>query len=176
MLSKCHLSAKVAILTFACSMTAYASEQLMPLAQSGEWMAMAHKVSMTAAPDVCIALNPRAGVALRGDGDTVQFKVIDKKWSLPNSVTGNVLIVIGDWNLTLAISDNSEDSVSADVDVTEVLALLTNMDKAATMAVTVGKAKAIPVSLVGSSKVANAFRTCAGIAGSSGKGGENPFK
>lgn len=50
------------------------------------------------------------------------------------------------------------------------------MDKAAAMAVTVGKAKPISVSLTGSSKAANAFRTCAGIEGGSGKGGENPFK
>jgi hypothetical protein len=155
---------------------AAADEQMVPLAQSGEWVAMAHKVSMTATPDVCIAVNPRAGIALRGDGDTVEFRVFDKKWSLPNSVQGNVLISIAGWSVTLAISANSDDSVTAELDPTEILSLLTNMDKSAAMSVTVGKAKPIPVSLAGSSKAANAFRVCAGLDGSSEKGGENPFK
>jgi hypothetical protein len=155
---------------------ANADEHLVPLAQSGEWVAIAHKVSMTAPPDVCIAINARSGVAFRGDGDSVQLRVIDKKWSLPNSVHGDVLVAIGDWNLTLPIGDNTEDSVSAEVNAADILTLLTSMDKGSTMLVTVGKTKPISVSLTGSSKVANAFRTCAGIEGSSAKGGDNPFK
>jgi hypothetical protein len=76
--------------------------------------------------------------------------VTNKKWSLPASVEGSVLIVIGEWNETLAISDNTEDTVSAEVTRAEILTLLTNMDKAATMTVTAGRAKPIPVSLTGS--------------------------
>jgi hypothetical protein len=166
----------VGITVLAGSCPANADEHLVPLAQSGEWVAMAHKVSMTAAPDVCVAYNARSGVALRGDGDTVQLRVIDKKWSLPNSVQGVVLVAIGNWNVTLPIADNTDDSVSAEVSAEDIVTLLTNMDKASTMAVTVGKAKPISVSLAGSSKAANAFRTCAGIEGGGEKGGDNPFK
>jgi hypothetical protein len=176
MLFKIHLGAAAALLAIACPPVVHADEQLVPLAQSGEWVAMAHKISITSPPDVCIAFNPMAGIALREDGDTTQFRVTDKKWSLPTSVQGNVLIVIGDWKLTLTISANTEDSIAANMEQPEIATLLTNMDRAATMAVTVGKAKPIPVSLTGSSKAANAFRTCAGIEGGSGKGGENPFK
>jgi hypothetical protein len=173
---KCQLGAIAALIVCSCPLMAIADEQMVPLAQSGEWVAMAHKVSITARPDVCVAFNLRAGIALRGDGDTVEFRVIDKNWSLPASVTGDVLIAVGGWNLTLAINDNTEDSISSEMKPADIVALLTNMDKAATMAVTVGKAKPISVSLTGSSKVANAFRTCAGIEDGSTKGGENPFK
>lgn len=154
---------------------AHADEQMVPLAQSGEWTAIAHKTSMTAPPDVCVAAN-RAGVALRADGDSVQFRVIDESWSLPASVEGDLLIVIGSWKLSLAIGQNNNTSVSAELDPSQILELLTTMDKASTMAVTVGKAKPRVVSLVGSARVSNAFRTCAGIGGTNRQGGANPFQ
>jgi hypothetical protein len=164
------------VLALSCPLAAVADERLVPLAQSGDWIAVSHKASITAPPDVCIAFNQRAGIAFRSDGNTFEFRVINDKWSLPASVEGSVVIVIGDWKLTLDISDNTDNSISADVEPAEVLTLLAAMDKASTMTVTAGKAKPIVASLTGSSKVANAFRTCAGIEGSSGKGGENPFK
>jgi hypothetical protein len=148
--SKYHLRAVAAMLTFAFPLISHADEQLVPLAINGEWVAVVHKVSITSPPDVCVAFNAAAGVALHADRDTVQFRVTNKKWSLPASVEGSVLIVIGEWNETLAISDNTEDTVSAEVTRAEILTLLTNMDKAATMTVTAGRAKPIPVSLTGS--------------------------
>ncbi len=48
------------------------------------------------------------------------------------------------------------------------------MDKAATMTLTVGKVKRV-VSLSGSTKSTNAFRTCAGFKGAPATSGSNPF-
>jgi len=175
-MAKSYLGAAALAYSLACPTLANADDHLMPIAQSGDWIAMAHKVSLTAPPDVCIAFNLSAGIALRADGNTIQLRVIDGKWSLPVSVQGSVLISIGDWKLPLEINDNTSDSISAALKPMEIFALLATMDKATTMTVTAGKAKPIPVSLTGSAKVANAFRTCAGIEGGSGKGGENPFK
>ena len=50
------------------------------------------------------------------------------------------------------------------------------MDAASAMIVTVGKAKPVTVSLIGSTKATNAFRTCAGINGNPKAPGSNPFE
>ncbi len=50
------------------------------------------------------------------------------------------------------------------------------MDKNAQMKVTVGKAKPMSVSLVGSTKAATAFKTCAGVKGGSSTPDSNPFQ
>ncbi len=50
------------------------------------------------------------------------------------------------------------------------------MDNSAIMTVTVGKAKPLAVSLVGSTRVTNAFRTCAGINSNAKTPGGNPFE
>jgi hypothetical protein len=44
------------------------------------------------------------------------------------------------------------------------------------MTVTGGKAKSFSVSLAGSTKTTNVFRTCAGIKSDAPSGGDNPFK
>jgi hypothetical protein len=66
--------------------------------------------------------------------------------------------------------------ISAVVDTPSIQPMLDAMAKASAMSVTAGKAAPISVSLLGSSKVLNAFRTCAGIAGSAPGAGSNPFQ
>jgi hypothetical protein len=50
------------------------------------------------------------------------------------------------------------------------------MGKSASMAATIGKAKPKTSSLSGSTKVTNAFRTCAGIHSNAASPGSNPFQ
>jgi hypothetical protein len=50
------------------------------------------------------------------------------------------------------------------------------MAKAASLKLTIGKDAPISVSLDGSTKALNAFRTCAGIGGGGTGGGSNPFQ
>lgn len=171
---KLHMMAAVSFVLFAGS--AAADEQMVPLAQSGDWAAIAHRPSMTAVPDVCVAINVRSRVAFWSDGGTVEIRISDSKWSLPTHVDGSIEIVIGDWKTIQTISGNEASMVTAVLDEDTYPAMFAAMDKASSMAVTVGKAKPINVSLAGSSRVTNAFRTCAGITGGDLKGGENPFK
>jgi hypothetical protein len=155
---------------------ARADEQMMPLAISGEWAAMAHKPSMTQPPDVCVAMNPKTGVAFWSDGDSVQIRVLNEAWSLPASVKGQIMVAVGNVKLSFDINDNTNKMVDANMESAEYQPLFGAMDSASSMMVTVGKAAPIAVSLLGSSKATNAFKTCAGIKGGSSKGGENPFQ
>jgi len=170
--------AAVMAVSLGCSavVAAWADEQLRPLAASGAWVAMAHQSSMTAAPDVCMAVNTNANVGLRADSDGVEFRIADNKWSLPAHVSGSIAITIGTWNTNVEIDANTDQSVEAIMPEDVLLAMFVAMDKATTMSVVVGKSKSRIVSLVGSSKATNAFRTCAGIHSSNEAAGENPFK
>jgi hypothetical protein len=155
---------------------AKADEQMMPLAISGEWAAVAHHASMTEPPDVCLVMNLKAGFAIRSDGETVQIRVSNDSWSLPTSVHGAIAVAVGNVKLSFDINDNTNTMVNADMEPSEYQPLFDGMDAASSMLVTVGKAAPFSVSLVGSSKATNAFKTCARISGGSSKGGQNPFE
>jgi hypothetical protein len=133
-------------------------------------------LSMTAPPDVCIASNVAAGFALRADNSGLQIRVINSKWSLPTGVNGAVRIDVGAFHKSFDIDDNTDNSVNAELSNDDALALFAAMDNAGIMSVTAGTAKAVAVSLVGSTKATNAFRTCAGLDSSGPGGGVNPFK
>ena len=166
------------VVVFGCGavISAWADEELTPLAESGSWVAMAHRTSMTALPDVCLAVNPIQKLAFRADSDGIEFRIADAKWSLPPNVQGSIGITVGSWNATLDIAANTDSSVSALVPEDVLLAMFAAMDKATVMSVAVGKAKPRAVSLAGSSKATNAFRTCAGVHSNDATAGENPFK
>jgi hypothetical protein len=50
---------------------AWADEQFIPLDQSGSWVAVEHRPSMTDPPDVCAASEISGAMVLRSDGTTV---------------------------------------------------------------------------------------------------------
>jgi hypothetical protein len=168
--------ALVVVGVFGLSGVGMADEEMIPLAESGEWVAVAHHVSMTAPPDVCIAMNLARGTAFRADENGVQFRVQDQKWSLPSDVQGNISVTIGSWKQSFDIDSNTSVMVSSEVSSDIALEMFSEMDKSSSMSVTVWKEKPNIVSLTGSTKATNAFRTCAGIKSNAESPGSNPFK
>jgi hypothetical protein len=154
---------------------AWADEQIIPLAQSGSWIAFEHRPSMMESPDACAASAMSGAMALRSDGTTVEIRSGNKTWSLPADVQGSISFTVNGDTYSFAIVSNTDTMVSADVDADKVQPILDDMAKASTLALTIGKAKPVSVSLSGSSKALNAFRTCAGIGGGAADGGANPF-
>jgi hypothetical protein len=155
---------------------ALADEQFVPLAESGDWVAMEHRPSMLDPPDVCLAANTKATVLLRDDGTTLEIRSTNQSWSLPNGVKGNLAIAVNNNSYSFDIDYNTDSMVSATVDPNKVSLLLDDMAKAASLKLTIGKDAPISVSLDGSTKALNAFRTCAGIGGGGSGGGSNPFQ
>jgi hypothetical protein len=155
---------------------AVADEMMVPIAQGGAWLTTAHRMSMTAKPDMCLTANFQSGIAFRSDENGIQVRIIDQKWSLPTGVDGAVTISIGSWKGVFEIDDNTDTMVNAEIENDDVIAMFAAMDTNASMSVGVGKAKPFTVSLVGSTKATNAFRTCAGLSSNSQTPGSNPFK
>ena len=154
-----------------------AEEMVVPLAQSGDWITAAHRTSITAAYDACLTTNLASGVAFRIDRESILMRVSDRSWSLPAGVTGSVSVQIGDWKETFPIGGNDSTMVDVVLSPSVAVKIFDAMDKASAMTVAVGKAKPIQVSLSGSTRATNAFRTCGGMPGSkSGAPGSNPFE
>ena len=89
---------------------------------------------------------------------------------------GVITVTVGDWTTTLDIGANTDDMIAALISDEIARTMFAAMDKAASMSVTIGKANAFQVSLKGSTRATNAFRTCAGIKANSKALGSNPFK
>ena len=156
-----------------------AEEQMRTLAQSGNWIAMSHQESITASPDICLVMTPvpRGALAFRNNHDVTELRVSNDQWSLPDQVSGTVKISVGAIAKEYEIGGNTGTTVMAAVPDDDVLPLFLAMDKSTSMAVTVGKAKPTNISLSGSTKATNAFRTCAHIKGGPAQSGSdaNPF-
>lgn len=154
---------------------ARADEQIRPLVITGDWMAAEHAVSMTEAPDLCIAGNNREGLLFRAASTSLELRIVDEAWSLPTEVQGKVGVQVGAKSYDFTITSNTSQMVSADMEPAVALDLFHVMDNNAEMTITAGHSKARHVSLHGSTKAMNAFRTCAGLHSSGVGGGDNPF-
>lgn len=166
----------VGALLIATAAPARADEQMIPLAMSGTWMAVAHKASLVAPPDICVVTDVATGFVLWTNGEEVQLRFVDQKWSLPSYVVGQITVSIADWTAAFDITNNSGTMVIALLDENQRSALLQNMNKGRSMSIKIGKAAPVRVSLEGSRKVTNAWRTCAGLEGGDGTTESNPFK
>jgi hypothetical protein len=155
---------------------AHSDELTTPIAQSGDWVAMEHRMSMTSASDMCLAANVVSHIAFRSENESVQLRVINDDWTLPTKVVGQIVITIGAYKRVLDIDDNSSTMVNAELSEQDYTTLFAAMDNSSTMNIAVGKAAPFTVSLVGSSKITNAFKTCSGIRSTGPKGGNNPFQ
>lgn len=155
---------------------ASAEEVLRIAATAGDWAMMTHQPSTISRVDMCMMVNQSAGVLLRADADRTEVRVFNRTWSLPAHVEGTIRAKVGALDRSYDIDDNTDQLISAPMDRSEIKELLDAMDQASSMTVFVGKAPPISVSLSGSTKVANAFRTCAQINGNSATPGSNPFR
>ncbi len=153
-----------------------ANETMRSLAMSGDWGAMVDRPTELAPPDVCMAINPRAHFLLRQGDDQFELRVADETWSLPAHATGKLRVQSGAYDKSFDSEVLDATLVGATIDTDLIPALLDALSGGDYAMVTVGKEAPRKVSLSGTSKVLNAFRTCAGIAGSSAGGGSNPFK
>ena len=166
----------VCLIFSALVMEARADEQTQILAESGNWGALAHSVSMTAPPDICLAVNPVSGLAFRSDEHKIELRVADKSWSLPAGIAGSMEISIGGWEDKLDIGWNTNDMIAARIPPEVIVSMFASMDKSTSMSIKIGNEKIRKISLSGSTKATNAFRTCAGIPSNSDIPGGNPFK
>jgi hypothetical protein len=151
---------------------------MIPLAESGDWIAMEHATSITAAPDLCLAMTTDGAraFAFRAGMQDIEIRYSDDSWSLPAGVAGTLAIAVGSYRAALDISDNTSSMVTAVITQDQLQSMISAMDKASSMSVTAGNAAPVTVSLNGSNTATTALLTCAGITAPGEGGGANPFQ
>jgi hypothetical protein len=164
------------IMTCAGLMSARADEQMTPLAEQGNWVAMQHSSSITDPPDMCLAAS-LDGLAFRTDETDTEIRLVNDKWSLPANVTGSLTLKVNGKTYTFDITGNQDRSIAATISVDQLQSIVADMNKASSMIVIAGSATPITVSLDGSNAVISAYLTCANISPPSGEtpAGANPF-
>jgi len=155
--------------------SARADEQIIPLAQDGDWAALEHSTSITDPPDVCLAINLNANFGIRADNTDIEFRLENHSWALPADITGTIEPDVNGNQYPFPITSNTSTSIAAEVDPDKLLDIVSDMNKASSMTVTAGHAAPEQVSLNGSNTVIAAFLTCANIQAPGEGGGANPF-
>lgn len=172
---------RLSLLAFICGLAApsavWADEQSTPLAAEGDWVTMAHSVSETAPPDVCVAGAPSAGFGIRiDDSGSIEFRLSNNSWSLPSNVTGNIAIAVAGHRYSFDISANTSNSIAASITVDQLMPVVADMEAANSMTVKAGSDAPLQVPLDGSTTALTALLTCGGIqAPNSKSSGSNPF-
>ena len=155
---------------------ARADESMTPLAESGDWVALAHREDLSSPPDFCVAMNAVEHFMLRSDQNDLEVRYSDHSWSLPADVIGDLKLAINGTSYVLPITANTNITVSATVSQDQLEQIVEDMNKATSISVTAGSARAAQISLTGSNPVVTAFLTCAGINQPGNTGGANPFQ
>lgn len=156
---------------------AHADEQMTPLAEQGNWIAMSHSKSITDPADMCFAASVD-GFLLRTDNTDNEVRYANKKWSLPADVSGQLTIKVNGNSYPLNITANTDTMVDAEISTDQLRALIGDMNKAASLTVIAGSAAPVSISLSGSNVAISAYLTCANIPAPTGDApaGENPFQ
>lgn len=145
---------------------------------SGNWMSV--RSTDETGSRICIGASlPVLG--FRASPQGLEIRVTNDAWSMSADVNGDVLFKVGDVTKTISMSPVSGSTLTGLVQSADLAALLDAMDKAPVMRISVGKAKPIAVSLSGSTRAMNDFRTCSSVRGYGDLGGKavaggNPFQ
>lgn len=138
---------------------------------SGNWVALRHTPDGGITSDVCVAASDDGKMAFRADANSIEFRSTDKKWNMSIGQSGDVTVSAGGVSKTFSMV--ASDNVTLDVAISadDAKALFAGFDSASVATIRYGEKTTKKVSLLGSTKVINAFKSCAMNAGFADLGG-----
>ena len=131
--------------------------------ESGDWLA----VSFHDGPStiVCAAGREDHKLAFRADKSDLEIRSEDASWSLPATAEGDMTLTAGTFSSTFHVRAMDAQTLTVIVGVDAIVPLFDAMDKASSLSMRFGDKRASKISLTGSTKIINSFRTCAGTSG-----------
>ena len=132
-------------------------------AQSGDWAAISY-VDGTVT-DVCAATALGGKLLFRSDRSTVEIRSMNSQWSLGTDTTGVMTIKAGTYSHDFGMNAMNGTTLTSVVPPGDLSPLLDAFDKASTASINFGGKTTEVISLVGSTKVLNEWRTCTGANG-----------
>ena len=121
--------------------------------------------------DVCLAIGSQGKLAFRADKDTLEVRTSNENWSLAADSTGDMTVTAGSFSHTYSMHTMDSTHLTGVVEASDLTPLLDAMNKAPIATLTFNKKNATTVSLSGSTKALNDWRTCVGSHGFGNLGG-----
>ena len=133
-------------------------------AVSGNWIGLHHSEN-DISTDVCMATSVNQKLIFRADKDSVELRTVDPSWSLTVGSTGPVTVTVGKYKKDLALTALDATMLGTTLAPEDAQAMFDAMDTASTASLAFGTKTHETVSLIGSTKVINAFRACSASSG-----------
>ena len=156
---------KVEVTAAACllAFSAFADDEPQITEQNGSWVAVSY-VDGTVT-DVCVASSLGGKLGFRSDKETVEIRSANPEWSLGTNTTGTMTITAGKYSQDFAMNALNGTTLTTVVPASDLIPLLDAFDTASSASITFGKKTKDIVSLSGSTKILNTWRTCTGANG-----------
>ena len=159
------MRAMIAALTLIAATSVALADDLQPTveATSGNWVAASFNDGTDT--KICVAGSADKRLLFRADANDLEVRTADDSWSLSAGLTGEMKVKVGNVEKVAQMQTFNATTLAGIMQPSDVSQLMDAMDKAPSALVTFGSKKTISVSLMGSTRVMNAFRTCAGVHG-----------
>lgn len=131
--------------------------------QSGKWFATHHTTDGGITTDVCVAgtvNEQRTMFTLRASRESVEIRIINNKWNLPEELDNFVNIVSGDFQQEYRFMGMSSNILSTHLEEVDTKPLLSALSNGASAELHFGEKKVQNISLSGAGKALNSFKNC----------------
>lgn len=138
---------------------------VMPDVESGNWSALHHSPDQGVHTDICLAMSSGGALVFRGDANDLEIRSGNAQWSMSAGQQGEMNITIGNYSHDFKMTAAGASMLAVVVTPDEMKPLLDAMDSAGQAVIKYGQKTTRVVSLLGSTKVLNQFRSCVATSG-----------
>ncbi|MBY4639645.1 hypothetical protein K6L44_06470 [Gluconacetobacter entanii] len=128
--------------------------------ESGNWVALHHSPDQGVRTDICLAASGDEGLLFRADAHQLEIRTGNPQWSMTVGQQGEMTVNIGAYSHTFQMIAEGASMLTTLVQPEDMKALLDAMDNAGQVTLKYGQKTTRVVSLAGSTKALNQFRSC----------------
>lgn len=133
---------------------------VLPDVESGNWAAIHHSPDQGVHTDICLAMSEDQALVFRGDANDLEIRSSNPQWSMSAGQQGEVNITVGNYSHDFKMTAAGASLLVAIVPPDEMKLLFDAMDNAGQAVIRYGQKTTRAVSLLGSTKALNQFRSC----------------
>ncbi|GBR31791.1 hypothetical protein AA11826_0843 [Komagataeibacter oboediens DSM 11826] len=153
---------------------------IIPDVEAGNWIALHHSPDQGVSTDICMAASADQGLLFRGDAHQLEIRTGNPQWSMTAGQRGEMTVTVGNYSHTFEMIAEGASMLTTIAQPDDMKALFDALDSASQATLKYGQKTTRIVSLYGSTKALNQFRSCVasnGFAdlGNAAGGNASPF-
>jgi len=133
---------------------------IIPDVEVGNWIALHHSPDQGVTTDICIAASADQGLLFRGDAHQLEIRTGNPQWSMTAGQRGEMTVSVGNYSHTFLMIAEGASMLATIVQPDDMKALFDAMDSAGQATLKYGQKTTRLVSLNGSTRALNQFRSC----------------